>query len=159
MTSLTRLFEFYPLQFPKFSGPFRVLGLVTLSLSVALAPFQAGAQNMVIKGATLLDVTNGDMIKNHLVIVKDGRIDAVSPARSASIPKGIEVLDLQGHTLLPGLIDMHVHLTSGGGYHGYERLKLTDERRATSHLGSCACKTNADGGVHNGQKCWRRLVR
>lgn len=130
MTSLTRLFEFYPLQFPKFSGLFRVLGLVTLSLFVALAPFQAGAQNMVIKGATLLDVTNGDMIKNHLVIVKDGRIDAVSPARSASIPKGIEVLDLQGHTLLPGLIDMHVHLTSGGGYHGYERLKLTDERRA-----------------------------
>jgi imidazolonepropionase-like amidohydrolase len=130
MTSLTRLFEFYPLQFPKFSEPFRVLGLVTLSLFVALAPFQAGAQNMVIKGATLLDVTNGDMIKNHLVIVKDGRIDAVSPARSASIPKGIEVLDLQGHTLLPGLIDMHVHLTSGGGYHGYERLKLTDERRA-----------------------------
>lgn len=31
---------------------------------------------------------------------------------------------------MPGLIDMHVHLTSGGGYHGYERLKLTDERRA-----------------------------
>jgi imidazolonepropionase-like amidohydrolase len=85
---------------------------------------------MVIKGATILDVTNGDMIKNHVVIVKDGRIDAVSPARSVDIPKGIEVLDLQGHTLLPGLIDMHVHLTSGGGYHGYERLKLTDERRA-----------------------------
>ncbi|HCG94227.1 MAG TPA: Xaa-Pro dipeptidase [Halieaceae bacterium] len=85
---------------------------------------------MVIKGATILDVTNGDMLKNHVVIVKDGRIDAVSPARSADIPKGIEVIDLQGHTLLPGLIDMHVHLTFGGGYHGYERLKLTDERRA-----------------------------
>ena len=85
---------------------------------------------MVIKGATVLDVSNGDMIKNHVVIVKDGRIDAVSPARSAEIPKGIEIIDLQGHTLLPGLIDMHVHLTSGGGYHGYERLKLTDERRA-----------------------------
>ena len=97
---------------------------------MALAPFQVAAQNMVIKGATILDVTNGDMIKNHVVIVKDGRIDAVSPARSADIPKGIEVIDLQGHTLLPGLIDMHVHLTSGGGYHGYERLKLTDERRA-----------------------------
>ena len=97
---------------------------------MALAPFQVAAQNMVIKGATILDVTNGDMIKNHVVIVKDGRIDAVSPSRSADIPKGIEVIDLQGHTLLPGLIDMHVHLTSGGGYHGYERLKLTDERRA-----------------------------
>ena len=104
--------------------------LPTLSLVIALASLDAVAQNMAIKGATILDVTNGEMIKNHVVIVKDGRIEAVSPARSADIPKGIEVLDLQGHTLLPGLIDMHVHLTSGGGYHGYERLKLTDERRA-----------------------------
>ena len=102
--------------------------LASLLLAV-LSPIST-AQNMVIKGATILDVTNGEMIKNHVVIVKDGRIDSVSPARSADIPKGIEVIDLQGHTLLPGLIDMHVHLTSGGGYHGYERLKLTDERRA-----------------------------
>jgi imidazolonepropionase-like amidohydrolase len=118
------------LQFSQLIGLYRLPGIATLSLFVAFAPFQAIAENMVIKGATILDVTNGDMIKNHVVIVKDGRIDAVSPARSVDILKGIEVLDLQGHTLLPGLIDMHVHLTSGGGYHGYERLKLTDERRA-----------------------------
>jgi imidazolonepropionase-like amidohydrolase len=135
MTRFTRLFssfwsQLYRLQFSQLIGLVQLPGLVTLLLFVALAPFQAAAQNMVIKGATILDVTTGDMIKNHVVIVKDGRIDAVSPARSADIPKGIEVIDLQGHTLLPGLIDMHVHLTSGGGYHGYERLKLTDERRA-----------------------------
>lgn len=104
--------------------------LPTLSLVVALASIDAVAQNMAIKGATILDVTNGEMIKNHVVIVKDGRIASVTPARLMEIPKSIDVIDLQGHTLLPGLIDMHVHLTSGGGYHGYERLKLTDERRA-----------------------------
>ena len=135
MTRLTRLFLSFMSQLCRFQFfPFLRLArrptLTALSLVVALAPFQVAAQNMVIKGATILDVTNGDMIKNHVVIVKDGRIDAVSPARSTDIPKGIEVIDLQGHTLLPGLIDMHVHLTSGGGYHGYERLKLTDERRA-----------------------------
>ena len=135
MTRFTRLFSSFRsqlcrFQFSKLTALIRLPGLATLSLCVAFAPFQVAAQNMVIKGATILDVTNGDMIKNHVVIVKDGRIDAVSPARSADIPKGVEVIDLQGHTLLPGLIDMHVHLTSGGGYHGYERLKLTDERRA-----------------------------
>ena len=108
----------------------RSLRILPPSLVIALASLDAVAQNMAIKGATILDVTNGEMIKNHVVIVKDGRIDSVAPARSVEIPKGIEVLDLQGHTLLPGMIDMHVHLTSGGGYHGYERLKLTDERRA-----------------------------
>ena len=135
MTRLTRLFLSFMSQLCRFQFfPFLRLArrptLTALSLVVALAPFQVAAQNMVIKGATILNVTNGDMIKNHVVIVKDGRIDAISPSRSADIPKGIEVVDLQGHTLLPGLIDMHVHLTSGGGYHGYERLKLTDERRA-----------------------------
>ena len=135
MTRFTRLFSSFRsqlcrFQFSQLTALIRLPGLATLSLCLALAPFQVTAQNMVIKGATILDVTNGDMIKNHVVIVKDGRIDAVSPARSSDIPKGIEVIDLQGHTLLPGLIDMHVHLTSGGGYHGYERLKLTDERRA-----------------------------
>ena len=135
MTRFTRLFSSFRSRLCRFqvsqlTALIRLPGLATLSLCLAFAPFQVAAQNMVIKGATILDVTNGDMIKNHVVIVKDGRIDAVAPARSADIPKGIEVIDLQGHTLLPGLIDMHVHLTSGGGYHGYERLKLTDERRA-----------------------------
>ena len=135
MTRFTRRFSSFRSQlcrfeFSQLAGLARRPTLTALSLVVALAPFQVAAQNMVIKGAAILDVTNGDLIKNHVVIVKDGRIDAVSPARSVDIPKGIEVIDLQGHTLLPGLIDMHVHLTSGGGYHGYERLKLTDERRA-----------------------------
>ena len=119
------MFRFYQLA-PLLSS-FR---LPTLSLVVALASIDAVAQNMAIKGAAILDVTNGEMIKNHVVIVKDGRIASVTPARLMEIPKSIDVIDLQGHALLPGLIDMHVHLTSGGGYHGYERLKLTDERRA-----------------------------
>ena len=74
----------------------RSLRLLPPSLVIALASLDAVAQNMAIKGATILDVTNGEMIKNHVVIVKDGRIDSVAPARSVEIPKGIEVLDLQG---------------------------------------------------------------
>ncbi len=108
MTRFNRLFSSFRsqlcrLQFSQLIGLVRSPGLTALSLCVALAPFHVAAQNMVIKGATILDVTNGDMIKNHVVIVKDGRIDAVSPARSSDIPKGIEVIDLQGHTHLPTL--------------------------------------------------------
>ena len=90
---------------------------------------QAMAQSMLIKGASILDVVSGDLIDNSVIVVERGRIEYVGPA-NASPTTSAKVLDLQGHTILPGLIDMHVHLTSGGSYHGYERLKLTDERRA-----------------------------
>ena len=109
------------------SRPIRLAltGMLTCTLSVNVA-----AQSLIIKGANLLDVMTGELVKDHVVLVNDGRIARISPTRSADLPAGVEVIDLQGHTLLPGLIDMHVHLTSGGGYHGYESLKLTDERRA-----------------------------
>ena len=103
---------------------------LTLSLLMGAVALSAQAQNMAIKGATILDVTSGELHSGRVVLVKNGRITRVAPAGEVAIPAGADVLDLQGHTLLPGLIDMHVHLTSGGGYHGYERLKLTDERRA-----------------------------
>ena len=103
---------------------------LTLSLLMGVVALSAQAQNMAIKGAAILDVTTGELHSGRVILVKNGRIARVAPAGEVTIPAGSDVLDLQGHTLLPGLIDMHVHLTSGGGYHGYERLKLTDERRA-----------------------------
>lgn len=103
---------------------------LTISLLMGLVALSAQAQNMAIKGAAILDVTSGEVHSGRIVLVKNGRIARVAPAEEVDIPAGSDVLDLQGHTLLPGLIDMHVHLTSGGGYHGYESLKLTDERRA-----------------------------
>jgi imidazolonepropionase-like amidohydrolase len=108
----------------------RHIHLAAVAALTCVLSIDAPAQSLVIKGASILDVVTGDLIEDHLIVVKDGRIERVDAARSTDLPKGIEVVDLQGHTVLPGLIDMHVHLTSGGGYHGYESLKLTDERRA-----------------------------
>ena len=107
----------------------RILKTFIFSL-LAITSHTASAQSLAIKGAAILDVVSGDLLRGYVVLVNDGQITRVARERSVMIPAGSEVLDLQGHTLLPGLIDMHVHLTSGGGYHGYERLKLTDERRA-----------------------------
>jgi len=108
----------------------RHIHLAAVAALTCVLSIDATAQSLVIKGASILDVVTGDLIEDHLIVVKDGRIERVDAARSTDLPKGIDVVDLQGHTVLPGLIDMHVHLTSGGGYHGYESLKLTDERRA-----------------------------
>ena len=54
----------------------------------------------------VFDSVAGEMLDDHAVIVADGRVEAVVPA--AQIGDG--VTRLEGHTLLPGLIDVHTHL-------------------------------------------------
>ena len=77
-----------------------------------------------------------------MVVVDDNRIAKVSLA-SRLVSPSVEMNLIAGYTLMPGLIDMRAS-TSGGGYHGYERLKLTDERRV---LGVSA--PDVDGGVYH----------
>ena len=60
-----------------------------------------------VRAARLLDVKTGRMVRDPLVVVKDGRFESVTPAGAP--PADVRVLDLGGVTLLPGLIDLHAH--------------------------------------------------
>jgi len=62
---------------------------------------------IAIQAARMLDVENGKILENVTVLLSGDRIEAVNPR---SLPKGVEVLDLGDHTLLPGLMDLHTHL-------------------------------------------------
>jgi imidazolonepropionase-like amidohydrolase len=57
---------------------------------------------------------NGQAIEQATVIVRDRNIHAAGPSRIISIPRGATRIDGRGLTLLPGLIDCHVHLCLGG---------------------------------------------
>lgn len=63
----------------------------------------------VIKAAKLIDGTGGPVVGNPIVVVDGGRIKAVGPASAVNVPAGAEVIDASGYTLLPGLMDIHVH--------------------------------------------------
>lgn len=56
---------------------------------------------------------NGQAIERATVIVRSGKIHAAGPSRAVSIPRGATRIDGRGLTLLPGLIDCHVHLCLG----------------------------------------------
>lgn len=94
--------------------------LLLLLLSLALP---AADRPVVVKAARLLDVKTGRLIMPGVVVVQGGRIVA-GPA-----PAGAEVVDLGDRTLLPGLIDTHVHLGFPAGLPEAERLKQSDARR------------------------------
>ena len=100
-----------------------------LALAI-LAAQAAAAESLLLTAAHLLDIRDGSLIDDAAVLVEDGRIAAVGTRDAVEAPAGARRLDLPGATLLPGLIDMHVHLTSSPDYHGYRRLALSDERKA-----------------------------
>ncbi|MEQ8264699.1 amidohydrolase family protein [Pseudohaliea sp.] len=103
----------------------------SLFLALALLAAQAAAaESLLLTAAHLLDIRDGSLIEDAAVLVEDGRIAAVGTRDAVDAPAGARRLDLPGATLLPGLIDMHVHLTSSPDYHGYRRLALSDERMA-----------------------------
>ncbi len=70
------------------------------------------AETVAITAARMVDVEAGKIVANPVVIAVDGRITAVGSAGNIAIPVEARRIDLAGMTILPGLIDMHVHLTA-----------------------------------------------
>src|SRR5512146_1914366 len=91
-----------------------------LSLSVALfcgfiaaAPLAkadppSASGPVVLKAAHIFDAVSGKLADNGVVVVQDGKIAAIGA--NARIPAGARVIDLGNATLMPGMIDAHVHL-------------------------------------------------
>ena len=103
----------------------RITGVVAAALAVWAMAAGAQARTVVVTADRLLDVASGKYVDKPAVVITDGRISAVE-RQGAAVPTGAERVDLPGVTLLPGLIDMHVHLTSSPLFGGYNRLQKTD---------------------------------
>jgi imidazolonepropionase-like amidohydrolase len=82
-------------------------GLAAMAImSAILAPAQAAA--LYVRAGTLLDTEKGLVLHDRLIRVEDGVITAVGAY--AAPPQGAAIIDWSAFTVLPGLIDMHVHL-------------------------------------------------
>ena len=84
-------------------------------------------QQTVITAARYLDVASGKYIEFPAIFVgADGRITGIADARTVRWGAGVKHIDMSGKTLLPGLIDMHVHLDSPADIGGWRGLEYTD---------------------------------
>jgi imidazolonepropionase-like amidohydrolase len=101
----------------------RLLLAAVAAVSFAGSAFAA----TVVTADRMLDVNTGRYVDHPAIFIgDDGRITAVSDARTVRWGGDVKHIDLAGRTLLPGLIDMHVHLTSLAEVGGYQGLKFTD---------------------------------
>jgi len=91
---------------------------------------QADETLTYVKAGKLVDVIDGKTLSNQVIVIRGDKILRVGNAEAEQIPTGAEVIDLSGKTVLPGLIDMHDHLTGDARFHGYRSLGISIPREA-----------------------------
>ena len=94
------------------------------------APFEPDSGTLAVRCGSLIDGVADAPVREQGVIIRRGRIEAIAPA--AELPRDLPWLDLAGFTCLPGLIDMHTHLTDSP--EDTADLRLFFERSAADQL-------------------------
>jgi imidazolonepropionase-like amidohydrolase len=101
--------------------------ILVMSVSLLFSAASSRADTVVLNADRMLDVRTGKMLTNPSILIRDGRIiDVSNNGGLVNVPADAKRIELKGVTLLPGLIDMHVHLDSDPLYGGYTNLQFGD---------------------------------
>src|SRR5881397_975214 len=101
----------------------RMLMRITVAICISIfLSVSAIAQDVALKTKLAID-GQGNVIRDALIVVRDGRIVAVQP--NGRVPAGARELDLTKFTVMPGMIDMHVHITAHFDESSRERPSIT----------------------------------
>jgi imidazolonepropionase-like amidohydrolase len=85
-------------------------------------------------GATLIDGTGKPPLDNSVVIIDNDKIHTAGKAEDVHIPPEAEIIDVTGKTIIPGLIDCHIHMDLNGLANTYEENLVEDKLRTLSTL-------------------------
>ena len=118
--------------------------LLTFSITAIVCSTAVFAETTVITADRMIDVANGKVVKQAAIIVNDNIITASGRLKDLTVPNEATRIDLGNATLMPGLMDMHVHLTSDATRHGYKRLEVSLPRAAIT--GVKHAKATLDAG-------------
>jgi len=108
------------------------------SIALASVPLTPDSGSVALRCGALIDGESKEALRDITIVIVDGRITATGTA--ASVPSGVPVLDLTGHTCLPGLIDMHTHLTDRPG----DTADLSVYYRRTREAQAALARENAE---------------
>lgn len=101
--------------------------LVAVLVAALFAAARPATAQTVITANRMLDVQTGKMVANPAIFVDAaGRITSIADARTVRWGSDVTHINLGARTLLPGLIDMHVHLDGPADIGGYRGLEFTD---------------------------------
>jgi len=104
-------------------------GQTSPELEPELREFVAvGSPVVALTGVKVIDGTGGPAARGQTVMIRNGRIAAVGPEGSVEVPGDAEVLELDGHTVIPGLVGLHNHSYYTGGFGRSAQLSFSGSR-------------------------------
>jgi imidazolonepropionase-like amidohydrolase len=124
--------------------PFGCLLLLASSAAMAQPSYKPAAARTLLRAGRVLDVHTGKETPAETVIVAGDKIVAIAPTSATPAQPGDRVVDLTAYTLMPGLIDVHTHLTSATDFDPYDELSMTDGKEAI--IGVENAKTTLEAG-------------
>ena len=86
-------------------------------LMLFVCSFFAQTKPIAFVGAKIIPVV-GQPIEEGIIIVKDGKISAVGDARTVRLSSDVQIIDVKGKVIMPGLVDSHSHIGDGAGADG-----------------------------------------
>jgi len=113
-------------------------------IGAALTATPAAAEKVVVTAARMIDVQTGRVVDFPAVFIgDDGRITSIADSRTVRWSSEVRHIDLGQRTLLPGFIDMHVHLDSPADIGGYRGLEFTDSFFGMTAVGNARSMLDA----------------
>jgi len=104
------------------------------------------APPIALVGATVFDGNGGEPLEDAVVVLRDGKIEAFGPRAETPLPEGVEVIDLAGRFLTPGLVDTHVHYSQTGWADG--RPDASDQRADYPYAAAMTANRRNPGIYH-----------
>ena len=121
--------------------------MVVLAAILAVSAFTAAEDDITaIIGGRIIDGNGGPPVYDGVILIEGDRIKAVGSEADTPIPDGAKILDANGMTVMPGLIDVHVHFDILG-HADYNHWFATYEDRMRSDILPSAAKAMVYAGV------------
>src|SRR5262245_32768819 len=91
-------------------APAAVAAQTSAALSETVRPFVSVPETTVaLTHVRVVDGTGAAPLDDQTIVIQNGKIAALTPARQAQVPAGARSIDLTGHTVIPGIVGMHDH--------------------------------------------------
>jgi imidazolonepropionase-like amidohydrolase len=128
-----------------FSRPTLALTLLLAASATAQPAPKPALTRTLVRAGYLLDIKTGKVLDAETIVVAGDTIQSIAPSASVQAQPSDIVIDLGALTVLPGLIDVHTHLTMNSDFDPYRELTTTTAKEAIN--GVANARTTLMAGI------------